>query len=64
MLDDLKNQLAITIKAYQSEGEEVPDHLWEQGCLIFEIENSLRENNQEKFEFYMEQLLGGGTFIA
>ena len=64
MLNELKEQLATTIKAYQSEGKPVPDHLWEQGCLIFEIENSLRENDQEKFEFYMEQLLGDGTFIA
>lgn len=64
MLNELKEQLATTIKAYQAEGKEVPDHLWEQGCLIFEIENALRENNQEKFEFYMEQLLGGGVFIA
>lgn len=64
MLEDLKNQLATTIKAYQTEGLEVPDHLWEQGCLIFEIENSLRENDQEKFEFYMEQLLGGDSLIA
>ena len=64
MLEDLKNHLATTIKAYQTEGLEVPDHLWEQGCLIFEIENSLRENDQEKFEFYMEQLLGGDSLIA
>lgn len=64
MLDDLKNQLATTIKAYQTEGLEVPNHLWEQGIYIFEIENALRENDQEKFEYYMESLLGGGSLIA
>ncbi|TCQ85423.1 hypothetical protein [Pseudomonas sp. JUb52] len=64
MLDDLKNQLAVTIKAYQSEGKPVPDQLWEQGIYIFEIENALRENDEVKFEYYMEQLLGGGTLIA
>lgn len=64
MLNELKEQLATTIRAYQSEDQEVPDHLWEQGCLIFEIENALRENDEVKFEFYMEQLLGAGTFIA
>lgn len=64
MLDDLKQQLAITIKAYQAEGKEVSDHLWEQGIYIFEIENALRENDEIKFEFYMEQLLGDGSFEA
>lgn len=64
MLEDLKNQLAVTIKAYQAEGKEVPDELWQQGIYIFEIENALRENDEIKFELHMEQLLGGGTFNA
>jgi len=42
MLDNLKRQLAITIRAFQDEGKEVPDHLWEQGCLIFKMEEAVK----------------------
>lgn len=63
MLNELKEQLAITIRAYQAEDQEVPNHLWEQGICIFEIENALKENDEVKFEFYMEQLLGGGGML-
>lgn len=64
MLEDLKNQLAVTIRAYQDEGKPVPDQLWEQGIYIFEIENALKDGDEDKFAFMLEQLLGGGTFIA
>ena len=64
MLDNLKYQLAVTIKAYQDEGKPVPDHLWEQGIYIFEIENALKDGDEGKFAFMLEQLLGIGTFIA
>ncbi|KTT32562.1 hypothetical protein SB18R_04235 [Pseudomonas oryzihabitans] len=64
MLNELKEQLATTIKAYQSEGKPVPDQLWEQGIYIFEIENALKDGDEDKFAFMLEQLLGGGSFVA
>lgn len=59
MLDDLKQQLAVTIKAYQSEGKEVPDELWQQGCLLFMAEQAVTEGNEEKFLFALNELCGG-----
>lgn len=59
MLDDLKQQLAITIKAYQAEGKEVPDELWQQGCLLFMAEQAVTEGNEEKFLFALNELCGG-----
>ncbi len=64
MLDTLKHQLAVTIRAYQDEGRPVPDQLWEQGIYIFEIENALKDGDEDKFAFMLEQLLGGGSFVA
>ena len=67
MLEDLKNQLAVTIKAYQSEGKEVPDELWQQGCLLFMAEQAVTEGDEEKFLFALNELCGGNTlatFIA
>lgn len=67
MLDDLKQQLATTIKAYQAEGKEVPDELWQQGCLLFMAEEAVKEGDEEKFLFALNELCGGDiatTFIA
>lgn len=59
MLDNLKQQLAITIKAYQAEGKEVPDELWQQGCLMFMAEQAVTEGDEEKFLFALNELCGG-----
>lgn len=59
MLEDLKNQLAITIRAFQAEGKEVPDELWQQGCLLFMAEQALTEGDKEKFLFALNELCGG-----
>ncbi|WP_145250841.1 hypothetical protein [Pseudomonas oryzihabitans] len=59
MLEDLKNQLAITIKAYQAEGKEVPDELWQQGCLLFMAEQAIKEGDEKKFLFALNELCGG-----
>lgn len=64
MLDDIKNQLATTIKAYQNEGREIPEHLWYQGCLIFKMEEAVKEGDEEMFLFLMNELCGGGTLVA
>ncbi|KTT53111.1 hypothetical protein SB11R_00180 [Pseudomonas oryzihabitans] len=64
MLNELKEQLAVTIKAYQSEGKEVPDELWEQGCLLFMAEQAVNDGNEEKFLFALNELCGGDKFVA
>ncbi|WP_145006020.1 hypothetical protein [Pseudomonas oryzihabitans] len=67
MLEYLKNQLAVTIKAYQNEDKDVPDELWEQGCLLFMAEQAAKERDEEKFLFALNELCGGDiatTFTA
>lgn len=61
MLDNLKQQLAITIKAYQSEGKPVPNELWQQGCLLFMAEQALTEGDEKKFLFALNELCGGNV---
>lgn len=67
MLEDLKNQLAVTIRAFQDEGKPVPDELWQQGCLLFMAEQAVNEGDEEKFLFALNELCGGDiatTFTA
>ena len=67
MLEDLKNQLATTIRAFQDEGKEVPNELWQQGCLLFMAEQAVREGDEEKFLFALNELCRGDiatTFTA
>ena len=64
MLDDLKNQLATTINAYQNEGKDVPQHLWAQGCLIYLAEQAVAEGDEAAFLFALNEICGTGTLIA
>lgn len=64
MLDELKANLGNVMRAYQDEGKQIPDDLWYQGCLIFKMEEAVREGDEEGFLFLMNELVGGDNFIA
>jgi hypothetical protein len=61
MLDELKANLGNVMRAYQDEGKEIPDDLWYQGCLIFKMEEAVKEGDEEMFLFLMNDLCGGDT---
>lgn len=64
MLDELKANLGIVMRAYQNEGKQIPDDLWYQGCLIFKMEQAVQAGNEEMFLFLMNELCGGDTAIS
>lgn len=64
MLNNLKQQLANTIRAFQDEGKSVPDEMWQQGCLLFMAEQAVKEGDEEKFLFALNELCGATTLIA
>jgi len=61
MLDELKTNLVNVMRAYQAEGKQIPDDLWYQGCLIFKMEEAVKEEDEEMFLFLMNELCGGDT---
>ena len=61
MLDEFKANLGNVMRAYQAEGKQIPDDLWYQGCLIFKIEEAVKEGDEEMFLFLMNELCGDYT---
>lgn len=64
MLDELKANLGNVMRAYQDEGVEIPEHLWEQGCLIYLAEQAVEAGDETGFLLVLNELVGGDTFIA
>ncbi|WP_153015314.1 hypothetical protein [Pseudomonas sp. HUK17] len=59
MLNELKSNLGNVMRAYQAEGKQIPDDLWYQGCLIFKMEEAVKEGDEEMLLFLMNELVGG-----
>lgn len=64
MLDELKANLGNVMRAYQEENREIPEHLWEQGCLIYLAERAVAEGDETGFLLALNELVSGDTFIA